>query len=145
MEIEHGVGGLARLAGFPPEGAAVPVRLRIREGASRWERDFDGHRMCSQQRLVEYKGQMLIAERFDGQPLEVWMRLEPYTNGLRYVSVAARIWGIPIPAPQVKASVKGDLPGRIRTEIDIQLPLIGRLVRYRGWLEVVVLEDEEDA
>ena len=77
--------------------------------------------------------------------MEVWMRLEPYTNGLKYVSVAARFWGIPFPTPRIEATVKADLPGRVRTEVEVKLPLLGLLVRYRGWLEVVVLQDEEEA
>lgn len=144
MTIEHGPMGLASLAGFPPPGEHVPVRLRIRKNGTLWQRDFDGHRMTSFQRPVEHQGRWQVAERFAGQPLEVWMRVEPYTNGLRYVVVAARLWGIPVPAPQIRATVKADLPGRVRTDVEIRLPLVGRLIRYRGWLEVVVLEDEEE-
>lgn len=142
FSVEYGKGALARFAGFPPPGENVPICLRLKEGGRRWERDFNGHRLCSVQRAVEYKGRWLVAEKMDGQAIEVWMQVQPYTNGLTYTAVAARLWGIPVPPPKVTAKVVGDIPGRVLADIDVHLPLIGRLVRYHGWLEVVV-EDEE--
>lgn len=86
-----------------------------------------------------------LGEAFDGQPLELWMRLEAYTNGLKYVAVQARLWGLRLPfVPKVEAVVRGDMPGRVKTEVEIRLPLIGRLIRYAGWLEIVPPEDEEE-
>lgn len=99
--------------------------------------------MPSRQRVIHWKGEGLLAERMDGQWTEVWMRLQAYTNGLRYVSVAARLFGIPVPAPMVEATVTGDRLGRAHTVVEVKLPWLGRLVKYEGWLEKVVIEEEE--
>ncbi|HND32339.1 MAG TPA: DUF4166 domain-containing protein [Myxococcota bacterium] len=143
--VEHGWFGLARLFGFPPAGEGIPVHLRIRSLATRWERDFDGVILRSRQRLVQDGSHWWLGEVFEGQSLELWMRLEAYTNGLKYVAVGGKLWGVKIPIfPRVEATVRGDIPGRVKTDVEIRLPLIGRLVRYAGWLEVVPPEDEEE-
>jgi hypothetical protein len=121
------------------------VHLRVRAQATRWERDFDGVILRSRQRMVQEGAHWWLGESFDRQPLELWMRLEAYTNGLKYVAVGAQLWGVRIPFfPKVEATVRGDIPGRVKTEVEIRLPLLGRLVRYAGWLEIVPPEDEEE-
>jgi hypothetical protein len=49
-----------------------------------------------------------------------------------------RILGVPLPRclwPRIVANERVDDAGRFRFDVTIGLPGIGRLVRYRGWLE----------
>lgn len=51
-----------------------------------------------------------------------------------------RLGALPLPsalAPRTRAHEEVDEQGRFIFDVEISAPLIGRLVRYRGWLERV--------
>lgn len=120
---------------MPTEAGRVPLRVVIeqRDGREYWARRFGGETMRSQMRAVDD----LIAERFG--PFSMRMRLVAHPEGLDMNLVGGRFCGIPIPAlllPRVVAEERVDELGRHRFSVAIDLPLLGRLVAYRGYLAV---------
>jgi hypothetical protein len=60
-------------------------------------------------------------------------------SGLDMIPVRARAGAVPIPRllmPRIRATERTDAAGRHVFDVEIGLPLIGRLVAYRGWLAV---------
>ena len=126
---------LARMFGLPTENGLLPLRVVIETRGEReyWVRFFEGRPMRS---LMRQAGPGRIEERFG--PVAVRMRLEGHVEGLDMVVESGRMWGVPLPRallPRVKASERVE-QGRHRFDVDIRLPLLGRLVSYRGWLRV---------
>ncbi|OJY35510.1 MAG: hypothetical protein BGP06_06625 [Rhizobiales bacterium 65-9] len=98
----------------------------------RWERDFGGRRLRSAQ---SPRGPGHISERFWPFTFDVALKACPDRLVMRVSGW--RIGPLPLPAglaPRSAASEDTDADGRFRFDIAITLPLIGRLVRYRGWL-----------
>jgi hypothetical protein len=141
-EVERGRGPVAalvsRLFGFPAEGADVPVEVRFRvdaEGRETWERRFAGRVMRSVQEEGTGRNAHLVVERFG--PLAFGMAL--VRDGGRLLILPRRwsFWGLPLPRglmPQGEGWEE-ERDGRFRFHVEIALPLLGRVVRYRGWLE----------
>ena len=77
----------------------------------------------------------LIAERFG--PFSIRMRLLAHGAGLDMQRVDGRFLGLPIPAfllPQITAEERVDMEGKHLFNVEIGVPLLGRLVAYRGHL-----------
>jgi hypothetical protein len=131
----NGVGRLvARLFGFPQKAGTVPVEVVIeaRDGREHWTRFFDGRPMRSAMRK---QGDGLIEEAFGAFACD--MRLVARQDGLDMVRVGGRFWRVPLPAvllPVIRASERVDAEGRHLFDVEIGLPVVGRLVAYRGWL-----------
>ena len=71
--------------------------------------------------------------------LRATMRLTPRGDGLDMHLVSARFGWVPLFGPLkpvIKAEERVDGNGNHRFDVDIGLPLIGRLVAYRGYLKV---------
>jgi hypothetical protein len=82
-------------------------------------------------------GENLIEERFG--PVALIMRLEARVDGLDMLPQSARIGPFPLPRflhPRIKAEERVDELGRHRFDVEIGLPVIGRLVAYTGYLRV---------
>lgn len=116
---------------FPPEGEhQLHVAFEERRGVERWTRDFAGHRFSSRlsqqgSRLVERFG--LLRFQFD---------LPNLGNGLDMIMRRWSIAGVPMPmwlAPRAPAR-EWDEDGRFHFDVEIGLPLIGRIVHYSGHL-----------
>ncbi|RMH94190.1 DUF4166 domain-containing protein [Lysobacter pythonis] len=135
--IERGGHPLARLACFfarlPPAMSEAPLSVEIvREGPHEtWYRHFDGVPMRSRLRydaghLREQLGAMTF--RF---------RLYRIDHALHWSTEGGRLFGwIPLPASwfeDVRCREFSE-DGRYRFEVDARLPLLGRLIRYEGWL-----------
>lgn len=126
---------VAKLLGMPTKPGTLPVRVVIeqRNGREYWSRNFAGKIMRSQMR--ESGG--FIAESFG--PFTIRMRLEADASGLDMQRVDGSFLGLPIPAfllPQIKAEERVDDEGRHLFDVEIDLPILGRLVAYRGHLSV---------
>lgn len=139
-EIERGRSLPARIAaalfGFPKAGQDVPVtvRFRIADGRETWQPTFAGRTFSS----IQSEG----TGRFDGLLAE---RFGPLTFGLALVVDDAKLWlvvrrwtflGLPLPlalSPGSRAHESAE-GGRFHFDVEITLPLIGLIVRYRGWL-----------
>ncbi len=125
---------LARRFGLPAIEGRVPVRVVIesRGGREHWTRVFDRTPMRS---TMAPAGEGLIEERFGA--LAVTMRLVARSDGLDMAPVSARWHGMPLPGvllPRIKAEERVDSGGRHRFDVEISVPLAGRLVAYRGYL-----------
>ena len=135
-EVVRGRSALARLVasavGFPSEGAhRLHVAFAERDGAERWTRDFSGRTFSSV--LSEHRGR--LTERFG--PFRFAFDLPSDESGLRMV--LRRWWLGPLPLPLFLAprseAREWEEAGRFHFDVPIALPLIGPLVRYRGWLQ----------
>lgn len=143
--IERGANPLANLcaraAGLPTAGSAVPttVVFDASQQGETWQRDFGGRRMTSN--LAYRDG--LLHERLGIVQFRFWLHVGD--DGALWWQVAGvRLFGI-LPLPQslfdgVRCRER-EHEGRYEFLIDASLPLMGRIVRYEGWLE---REDGDD-
>ncbi len=127
---------VARLFGFPTEASRVPVRVLIesRDGREYWTRFFNDKPTRS---VMQRAGDGVIEESFG--PIAVRMVLVPRPDGLDMMRSSGRIGPIPLPPfllPIIKAEERTEGGRRHRFDVEIGLPLIGRLVAYRGYLEL---------
>lgn len=133
--VTRGRHPLARLVaavfGFPAAGEhAVHVAFSERNGVERWTRDFSEGRFSSE--LSERCGQLV--ERFG--PLCFRFDLPVEDGAPRMLIRGWSVAGVPLPlvlAPRSEAR-EWEEDGRFYFDVPIALPLVGEVVRYRGWL-----------
>lgn len=133
--VTRGRNPLARLIGavmrFPPAGShPLHVHFHERGGGERWTRDFGGHRFASTMAL-ERDG---LTEGFG--PLRFAFDLPSDDHGLEMRHRGWSLFGVPMPrflGPRIAAR-EWQEGGRFRFEVDVGFPLIGRVIRYDGWL-----------
>ncbi|MBI1213520.1 MAG: DUF4166 domain-containing protein [Alphaproteobacteria bacterium] len=139
-------GWIAWLAGFPPSAKNLPATVTIeRTGQEEiWTRRFGDTAFASRMSAAVYGG---LTETFG----LISMLLEPLPTQ-RGFTLAVKGWRlglIPLPAflmPSTRANAGMDDEGRYTFDVWIGMPLIGRLVHYRGWLtETVVQPSAADA
>ena len=139
-EVARGRGLPGRLAAwlfrFPPAAKDVAVEVHMsRDGdAERWERRFGAHRFLSHLRVVDG----VMTERFG--PFTFTIGLHVMQDALHYPVTAGRIGPLRLPRALLPISVAREYleDSRARFDIDLSLPFrLGRVVRYRGWLEPV--------
>ena len=127
---------ITRIMGFPKPGHhRLHVHFQEADGHEIWTRDFSGRRFRSQ---LSQRGGWLI-ERFG--PFRFAFDLVSDNEGL---GMAMQRWWLgPVPLPQWLAprstAREWAEGGRFHFDVPIALPLIGRLVHYRGWLEAAVI------
>jgi hypothetical protein len=133
------------LAGLPKSGRGVPVSVDFRPdgtGGEHWLRLFGERRYASSFRVEQRTGENLLVERFG--PFQLKFRLRTGPKGLSWLLVGVTCIGIPAPkwaVPKVNCLENGD-DERFLFDIEAALPLVGPLIRYRGWL---VVGDESGA
>ena len=125
---------LANIMGLPPaaESVAMSVEGEHLLDCMIWNRQFgDRHfRSCftlDRGRLIESLG-----------PFRLRLRLEVRDHRLHYVLERVTLFGVPVPralAPTLEAW-EGERDGRYDFAVEIRLPVIGRLVRYEGLLDL---------
>ncbi len=122
--------------GFPQDGRDIDVAVTvdIKGQAESWTRNFAGKKFGSRQRLGTGRYEGLLIESFG--PLNFAMAVTAVDGRL---VLALRRWdflGLPLPrfAMPVSAASEHGADGRFNFDVDIGLPLFGRLVRYQGWL-----------
>jgi len=139
-DVERGSGMLARAIGvlfrFPPAARDIPIRVdfALRDGREIWRRDFDGRSFTSTQEEGRGRFDRLLCERFG--PFAFGLALVCEGGRLNLLARAWSVFGIPMPralVPHVTAYENVE-DGRFRFYVEIKLPLIGLIVRYRGWL-----------
>ena len=99
-----------------------------------WDRSFDGRRFRS---CFRRDGDHLIESI---GPFRLHLRLAVADHRLRYVLDRVSLFGIAWPralAPHLHAW-EGEADGRYDFGVEVRLPLIGRLVCYRGRLDLTV-------
>lgn len=135
-EVSRGSNPIARLVawfgGFPAAGEHdLHVVFEERDGVERWTRDFSGRRFSS--RLSQWRD--LVIERFG--LLSFGFDLPSKESGLEMVMRRWWLGPLPMPmalAPRAPAREWQDDDGRFRFDVWIELPLVGPVVHYRGWL-----------
>lgn len=139
------LGSLMRwLLGFPPAHAELPVRVTMerRGKVEHWLRCFGRWHFKSTLFAPIHIEREHICEQFG--PIRFLLRLPSSAAGLEMPIVRAWVFGLPIPrwlSPTSKTYERVDRFGRFAFDVDISLPVVGRLIRYRGWLKPVVDSD----
>lgn len=127
---------VAALLQLPPATADAPISVEFTasDGAETWTRRVGYRTMRSRQFIGRRRPMGWIVEQFGPFAFDLAV---PIADGrLELVVRGARFLGAPLPRflwPGVKASETGE-GERFRFDVEIGLPLIGRLVRYRGSL-----------
>ena len=129
---------IARVFGFPPEGRAQPASVTIeRDGdGETWIRRFGNEIFASH--LSAGAAANRLTERFGPMAFDLDARAD--ASGFELSIRGARLFGVPLPralAPSTRAGASVDEHGRYRFDVLITLPVVGRLVRYKGWLAPV--------
>ncbi len=122
---------IARIIGFSAPGHHVlRVDFAVRGGTERWTRAFGDRSFTSE--LSASKGQLV--ERFG--PLRFRFGLPADDTGLSMRMRGWSVFGVRLPlilSPRTMAR-EWEVDGRFHFDVSIALPLIGPVVRYRGWL-----------
>ncbi|WP_375464608.1 DUF4166 domain-containing protein [uncultured Methylobacterium sp.] len=145
--VERGTGVPARLAarlfGLPAAGEDVPVEVRftVAGAGETWRRDFAGLTFASRQSEGRGRWERLLVERFG--PVAVGLALLVEDGRLRMVVRRWSLLGIPMPMVLAPGgnTFEAQENGRFTFHVEIGHPLTGRMVRYRGWLEPVLVSD----
>ena len=124
---------LVRVAGLPGSAGDVPVDVGILHDAARetWTRRFDGTRM--QSTLSERDGRLVEAIG----PMQLGFDLEVAEGAIVWKAVHARALGVPLPLSWFRkvGAREAVQDGRYTFDVWVELPVVGLLIRYRGWLE----------
>jgi hypothetical protein len=127
---------VSRLFQFPTADSEAPISVEFTmSGAGEtWTRRI-GRRVMRSRQYIGVRGKRgAVVEQFG--PLAFDLDL-PIENGrMDLVMTGARCLGVSLPRwcwPRVHAFESG-AEGKFRFDVEIGLPGIGRLVRYRGWL-----------
>lgn len=136
--VERGTNPIANFAaavtGFPVSGHhKLHVSFSERDGRERWVRESSSGQAFSS-RLYEHKGR--LAESFFGIA-HFGFDLSAEQNGLRMH--LARWWLGPVPMPRVLGprctAREWEEDGKFHFDVPIELPVVGLVVHYRGWLK----------
>jgi hypothetical protein len=127
---------VARLFRLPQAGTEIPVRIvfRARGGRERWTRHFDDIVFMTIHSLGTGRNAGLLVERLG--PVALALAVPATCEGLTLEPRRLSVFGVPMPcvlARHIRACERV-VDGRFAFDVDIGLPLIGRVVRYRGWL-----------
>lgn len=128
----------ARIVGIPraARDVDVTVEFEVRDGVERWQRSFAGRPFVSLQYAGEGADVGTVIERFGALSFALRNTLDG--AGLSQEIAAAYVLGIRLPRalwPRVHARERLDGQGRFTFDVGIALPLLGRLVAYKGWLK----------
>jgi hypothetical protein len=141
--VERGRNPLARLiawaCGFPGSADDVSVSVRLSEqgGVELWERSFAGQRFSSRQKAGTGRDEALLVESFG--PLNFALAVVADASGLRLAVRRWHVFGLALPlwlAPATDAQ-EFVADGRFNFNVGISHRLVGMIVRYRGYLELV--------
>ncbi|MBC6980473.1 DUF4166 domain-containing protein [Caulobacter sp. 17J80-11] len=139
-DVERGRNPLATLVaaviGFPRAGRDVPVTVRFRStpAGEVWRRTFAGHSFFSVQSEGRRRAEGLVTERFGPMACDFALVLEG--ERLKLAVRGWRMFGVPMPAALAPGGEMYEAAedGRFRFHVEIGLPLVGLVVRYRGTL-----------
>lgn len=127
---------ISRLFQFPASGSEAPISVEftMSGGGEIWTRRIGRRVMRSRQYIGVRKKRGAVVEQFGLLAFDLDLPIEKGRVDL--VMMGARFAGIALPRwcwPRVKAFETG-AAGKFCFDVEIGLPGIGRLVRYRGWL-----------
>lgn len=139
--VERGTGLLSRvigrLVGFPPATDAVEVEVTkaVTATGETWTRRFGDRSFVSH--LSHRSSEAgILRERFG--PMSFSIALTVDGASVRWPVVRWRYLGLPMPSilrPTSDTVEYVDESGRFMFRVEISLPVVGLVVRYKGWLE----------
>lgn len=127
----------ARMAGLPRAMADAPVTVEFASGprGEIWARTFGAPPRVSRMRSKLWHRDGQLRERLG--PLQFRFVLHTWDGTIFWNVVGVRLLGIlPLPAAlfrDVRCNER-QVDGRYAFEVDAAMPLVGRIVHYRGWL-----------
>jgi hypothetical protein len=128
---------IGRIVGFPPAGTdvAVEVSMRKTNGREYWQRNFSGHKFSSVLSPGKGRFDKLIKEQFG--PVSIVMALVVDGDRLNYVPRAWTFIGLPMPNALIPRGQMCEYvaDGKFHFHVEINLPIIGHIVTYEGFLE----------
>jgi len=135
-EVERGKSWLAALMAnilsLPSSGTDVSISVAITASADRevWARNFDGHLMRST--LIAENS--YLSEQLG--PVRLIFALHVVDNEIQWQLQGVRYLGIPLPTRLFASTHARECieDGRYTFDVHVSLPVVGLLVRYRGWL-----------
>ncbi|MBL6651645.1 MAG: DUF4166 domain-containing protein [Reyranella sp.] len=137
--VEGGATPAARLVAalfrLPAATSSAPITVEFVATANgeRWTRRIGSRALRSWQFIAKARPGW-IAERFGIFTFDLELLAE--AGRLQLLMRGMRCWGLPLPRalwPRIAAG-EWEEDGRFRFDVEIALPAVGRLVRYRGWL-----------
>jgi hypothetical protein len=128
---------LRRLLGLPEPGPQQALEVTIERRGTRetWTRRFAHEQMRSV--LDRMTHAAFLRERLG--PITLHFELHRDGVAIDWQLRGARMFGLPLPRALFgEVLSRSDAQdGRYAFHIDTRLPLLGRLIAYRGWLEIV--------
>ncbi|WP_367646676.1 DUF4166 domain-containing protein [Ruegeria arenilitoris] len=127
-----------RLGRFPRDAGDIPVQIRIDCNGHEWQwvRDFDGH--TTRSRLTFDHGAECVREQLG--LLSIWMVPEISDGRLLIHIRRLSVMGLRCPAfllPRSSTVEWQDETGHFCFDVSADMPVLGLLIRYRGWLAPV--------
>lgn len=128
---------VARIFGFPAAGQH-PVTVTFTTdgtGCETWARRFGHSVMRSTQEAGTGRMRHLIVERFG--PFAFGLALQVRGGRLNIIPRRWTLFGLPLPRALMPGgdAWEEEVDGRFRFHVEINVPLIGKVVAYQGWLE----------
>lgn len=134
----NALGRLAGLiAGVRVKTETVPVQFTVTPSIKGevWERDFGGRKFKSRLKSGRGKNAFLMMEHFG--PLKFALAL--VIKGDRLYFIPRRWFFLSIPMPQFLLpggeTYETVTDGKFEFNVDLKVPVIGRIAKYQGWLE----------
>lgn len=123
---------LASVLGLPAAGTALPTRVRVtaKDDGELLERWYAGQRFATWQ----WAKHRLLLEQFG--PFTLSFALAGSSRGIDFQLRRVQLWGLPLHErlrPHINASERSK-NGAHQFDVELRLPLIGRIVRYAGSL-----------
>lgn len=121
--------------GFPATGQDIAVAVefnRRAEGRETWHRNFHGRHYISRLRAGRGRDAGLLVETLGS--ITVMFRLDLEPDRLKLEVVGCKFLGLRLPrslSPRCVA-YESERDGHFLFDIDVRLPLLGRLIVYRG-------------
>ncbi|SLN31276.1 DUF4166 domain-containing protein [Ruegeria meonggei] len=136
---------MLRLGRFPLNAEDIPVQVRIERNGHEWtwQRDFNGHTTCS--RLIHDHETGSIREKLGWVTL--WLKPEVSDGRILIHIRRLSVLGLPCPAfllPRSSTAEWQGEDGHFWFDVSAEVPMLGRLIRYRGWLTPVHAEGHCD-
>lgn len=138
--VRRGRGPLAWLVaaaiGFPRAGDEIPVTVRFtsERGGERWTRNFAGRDFASHQSCGAGKDSYLLVERFGIASFSLALVVDE--GRLLLIPRRWSVLGLPMPRALLPKGIsfESEAEGKFRFDVEIALPLVGRIVAYQGAL-----------
>jgi len=126
----------AAILGLPKPGRDLPALVRVSriDGGELLERWYDGRHFATRQGRLAGR----LTERFG--PFSLAFGLRHDEGELVFDQVGVKLWSLALPRalwPRIRARERADGHAHL-FDVALCMPLIGRVVRYQGRLEVAV-------